>query len=233
MDDIDCKNIYARVCSKAFLILLMIGNLFNIGGCVAIGHGTYSWPTFVGGSEADDGKEYPVLNLSGIAIRVVAHNDDSFGLIGPVVPFIPIWEHTGGSPFWIGVHLNPEIKEFVFDPFQVGLALEGGQLLLPERFTGPFMSTEDDPTRFCSGIFDPEFHKSEHATFFVIGEMCFGIAFNIITPKPDAKFSVLIDGLEQKERSVSVPKITFGKKERGGWSICLSGSVCTEHWTTR
>lgn len=219
---------------KAFLILLTIGSLFNIGGCVAIGHGTYSWPTFVGGSDDDDdGKKYPILNLPGIAIQVVAHNGDSFGLVGPVVPFIPIWEHTGGSPFWIGVHLNPEVKEFVFDPFQVGLELEGGQLLLPERFTGPFMATEDDPTMFCSGIFNPEFHKSEHATFFVIGEMCFGIAFNIIAPKPDAKFSVLIDGLEQKERSVSVPKITFGKKERGGWSVCLNGSICTEHWTMR
>jgi hypothetical protein len=153
MDDIDCKNI-CEVCSKAFLILLMIGSLFNIGGCVAVGHGTYSWPTFVGGSEADDEKEYPVLNLSGIAIRVVAHNGDSFGLIGPVVPFIPIWEHTGGPPFWIGVYLSPEVKEFVFDPSKVGLELEGGQLLLPERFAGPFMATEDNPTGFCSGIFE-------------------------------------------------------------------------------
>lgn len=232
MDDIDCKNI-CEVCSKAFLILLMIGSLFNIGGCVVVGHGTYSWPTFVGGSEDDNGKEYPDLNLSGMAIRVVAHNADSFGLFGPVVPFIPIWEHTGGSPFWIGLHLTPEVKEFVFDPSKVVLELEGGQLLLPERFTGPFMATEDNPKKFCSGIFDPKNHKSEHATFFVIGEMCFGIAYNIITPKPDAKFSVLIDGLEQKERSVNVPKIIFNKKERRGWSICLSGSVCTEHWTTR
>ena len=232
MDDIDCKNI-CEVCSKAFLILLMIGSLFNIGGCVAVGHGTYSWPTFVGGSEADDEKEYPVLNLSGIAIRVVAHNGDSFGLIGPVVPFIPIWEHTGGPPFWIGVYLSPKVKEFVFDPSKVGLELEGGQLLLPERFTGPFMATEDNPTGFCSGIFDPKIHKSERATFFVLGEMCFGIAYNIITPTPDAKFSVLIDGLEQAKQSVNVPKITFDKKERGGWSVCLSGSICTEHWTLR
>ena len=109
MNDMNYKAA-SLICSKAFWAILMIGSLFNIGGCVVVGHGTYSWPTFVGGSEDDNGKEYPDLNLSGIAIRVVAHNDDSFGLIGPVVPFIPIWEHTGGSPFYILLHLTPEAQ---------------------------------------------------------------------------------------------------------------------------
>jgi len=232
MNDMNYKAA-SLICSKAFGAILMIGSLFNIAGCVVVGHGTYSWPTFVGGSEDDNGKEYPDLNLSGMAIRVVAHNADSFGLFGPVVPFIPMWEHTGGSPFWIGLHLTPEVKELVFDPSKVVLKLEGGQLLLPERFTGPFMATEDNPKEFCSGIFDPKNHKSEHATFFVLDEMCLGIAYNITTPKPDAKFSVLIDGLELAKRSVNVPKITFNKKERRGWSVCLIDSLCTEHWTMR
>lgn len=232
MNDSDHKDI-CLTCSKAFLILLMIGILFNNEGCAAVGHGAYSWPTFVGDSKEHSEQKYPVLDLSGIAIEVFAQNSDSFGFIGPVVPLIPIWQHADGTPFWIGVHLDPQAQEFAFDPFKVIVQMEGRQPLIPEGFTGPFMATKDNPRAVCAESFNPKILKSEHATFSVIGDMCFGIAYNILTPKPDEKFYVFVEGLEQNERSVTVPKIRFEKKERRGWSFCLTGSICTDHWTMR
>ncbi|MBX3344089.1 MAG: hypothetical protein KF806_02145 [Nitrospira sp.] len=216
---------------KAFLILLMIGSLFNIGGCVAIGHGTYSWPTFVGESQKDEETEYPVVELPGIKIQVVPRNRDSFDFIGPLIPLIPVWQHEDGAKFWIGVRLDPQAQEFVFDPFKVTVEIDGGKHLIPDGFTGPFIATKEHPKNFCSESLEPKNEIIEHVTFRVTEETCFGIAYNIITPKPDINFEVLIGGLEQKEGPMNVPRIKFEKIERRGWSFCLSESVCTDHWT--
>jgi hypothetical protein len=91
--------------------------------------------------------------------------------------------------------------------------------LLPAGFTGPFMATKSNPGSYCSEAFKPKGWKTEHATFSVIGEMCFGIAYNIITPKPEDKFLIFIEGLQKEERPVTVPTIQFEKKELWKWDF--------------
>jgi hypothetical protein len=203
--------------SKVFLLFSMGCVLFNSGGCVGVGHVTLSWPTFVGEGRNYGEKDYPTLHLSQINIQVLAHNGDSLGFFGPVVPLVPVWEKHSGGPFWVGILLDPQAEDFTFDPFKIILEVDGGQQLDPAGFTGPFMATKSNTRSFCSEAFDAKGWKTEPATFSAIGEMCFGIAYNIVTPKPDDKFLVFVEGLQKEERPVSVPKIQFEKKARWQW----------------
>jgi hypothetical protein len=215
------------ISSKMFFSLLWMGCIISTHlGCIEIHHLTGSRPVLSEDGEDNDGKgRYPVLHSSQIDIRVVPQNGRSFGLVGPAVPVIPLWRKNDGIPFWIGVYLYPEAKDFAFDPNQVFLVFDGRQDIVPAGFTGPFSITEKnpnegDPRGPCEReLYNPDGWRAPRVPFYVIGEMCFGVMYKIVTPKPEEQFVISLKGLMKGGRPVDLPPIQFEKDSRWRWSF--------------
>ena len=205
---------------RTVLVPLLLGCILSSSGCVWVGYRSSSVPILSESGELDsDNNRYPALHLQEMNIRLVPHNGYSFGLMGPVVPVIPLWENPSPRPFWVGIFFDAQAEGITFDPNKVTLILERGHEVLPTTFTGPFSTEEKKRNDPCKEIFESAAWKVEQVPFYVIGKMCMGVAYNIEPPTLKEKFTVVLDGIQKDRQPLLGSRIEFEEESKWIWGM--------------
>ena len=205
---------------RTVLVPLLLGCILSSSGCVWVGYRSSSVSVLPESCDLDSDKNpYPALSLQELNIRLVPHNGHSFGLVGPVVPLVPLWERPSRRPFWIGILFDAQTEGITFDPNKVTLILERGHEVLPTTFTGPFSTEEKKRNEPCTEIFESAAWKVEQVPFYVIGRMCIGVAYNIDPPTQKEKFAVVLDGIEKDRQPVWGSRVECEEGSKWIWGM--------------
>jgi hypothetical protein len=181
-------------------------------GCVLVGVTDISQPS----------DQLPgAIELPGIGVMVVPHNEGEWrGLIG-VVPVVPIWEQPerprGG--FWVSVWLDPEGEDFTFDPRAVVLRVRDGAALAPSAFTRPRQANVERRSRWPPCAFPRGQSPEASAPISITQIACVDMRFDVDPPPPEQRFSVLVSGIRRAGQAHPSVEVSFQEGKRWEFGV--------------
>jgi hypothetical protein len=162
------------------------------------------------------------IELPGIGVTVVPHNEGGWhGLIG-IVPIVPVWETPPArSPgeFWISVRLDPEGEDFTFDPRAVALRVGDGAAMAPGAFSRP-REAGDDPrlrTGSCARPGKPSLAPT--APISITQLACVDVRFDIDPPPPAQRFAVTVSGIRRAGQAYPTVEVSFHEGKRWQFGV--------------
>jgi hypothetical protein len=167
-------------------------------GSVHVGRESAAEVTFVDGESKES-------RLAAVGIEAIANNVRTFGLVGIIVPFIPIW-HSGEdkNDFKIILTFSPgPTSNLSFDPRQVVLELEQGVLVPVESFIGPII--EDDPYLTIK-------RENKAGPILLDKKLRIYLTFPVKPTPPGEKFSVVLKGLSRSGQSIEALRLEFQRQ---------------------
>ena len=139
-----------------------------------------------------------------VGIEAIANNVRTFGLMGIIVPFIPVWHSADDkNGFTIYITFTPGPRDDLwFDPKLFVLMPEHGEPAHIRKFEGPFNADPHDFTK----------PQSKEGEFPIHKKVSVHVVFPINNLPPDESFTVVLKGLYRSGEPIEAPKLKFKKQ---------------------
>jgi len=221
-------------CLKLALLIVIFS------GCTSYGY-YFSKPV----EDKNSYEFYPngivLFNLNNVELFLQPKNNSVFdrGQQLPVIPVVvgrdsPEEFHYSNEYFDIEIVLYSQKEGFLFNPKEVYLTLESGQILRPGKYlirerTGDKPLTQEGPQNLLYYNPDDPYWENEKVetenTYIPMAQngnersIGFILRFETGTPRPGAPFSIQIKGLKHFDQKISVPEIQYKDKARYNWTF--------------
>jgi hypothetical protein len=202
----ETKGVSLRICRVRNGLRLFAGALAILsGGCSFIEVNSQSFARMTEvelfGQNPPEGKHRP-------AIWAMAGNEWNFTLWGIIIPpIIPYWDtERYKEGFWITVTVMPQSWADAFDPGELLLETDEGELIATKGYVGPgdnYFVFRD--SRQVKNL------RTNDGPFAITKQLSVGVLFPIDTFRPGRQFSLILKGFHRSGKVLEPVKMKFHK----------------------
>lgn len=191
---------------KPIVALLVAVLLMSSLGCVGIVNSSRSVPHV-----SAQGKSTGVLSCS-LKLNVIPLNAEVFGMMGLILPIIPIWHNHAQDHFWVLLTLNSTDGAIRFDTKDIVLVTEEDRHLVAVSMSGPHPVQKGRHTSL-EALLDMKNPSYIVDSLIISEEVLVGLMFQTPTLPPDRQFKVIIDRTQRHDCAHDPILISFERRQ--------------------